>query len=164
MRYRAHGRYPLHLVASWHDKLALSSTRCLGTIWCFYAFALFGLVPLIDPEHQATYLYWSNVVQLVALPLIAVGTNVLSRSTRQRDQETHEAVLAELAIIRQEYATVRAIAKALELTVPEQQPVTCSCDTKPRKISARKVIQADPEVMTKPLGKADRDIRRPRKG
>ncbi|WP_155981941.1 hypothetical protein [Nocardia sp. BMG111209] len=57
-----------------NDRLAVAGTRALGTMWACYGLAVFGLAPLIDPGRQATYLYLSNLVQLIAVPILMVGT------------------------------------------------------------------------------------------
>lgn len=65
-------------------------------MWAFYLFFLYGLVPLIWPQYTDKILYWSNFLQLIALPALAVGAAVLAERTVQRDQETHDAVMKEL--------------------------------------------------------------------
>ncbi len=64
------------LVRRINDNLARAGTRAFGTMWACYGFALFGLAPLADPRHQDGYLYWSNVIQLVALPMLMVGARL----------------------------------------------------------------------------------------
>lgn len=61
-----------------NDLLASKATIAFSSMWAFYVFVLYGLLPLAFPNDQNNLLYWSNVVQLVALPLLAVGQRVLS--------------------------------------------------------------------------------------
>ena len=61
-----------------NESLALYLTKAFGTMWICYAFMVYGALPAfaIFQPHQASFLYWSNWVQLWSLPLIMVGTNI----------------------------------------------------------------------------------------
>ncbi|MFB7905240.1 hypothetical protein ACFC1T_02260 [Kitasatospora sp. NPDC056076] len=85
-----------------NERLAVVATRGFGTMWACYALVAFSLLPLVFPDQQAQLLYWSNCVQLVALPLLMVGQQVLGRAAERRATETHDAVLEELALLREE--------------------------------------------------------------
>lgn len=61
-----------------NESFAGKSTVVFSSMWAFYAFVAYGLLPLFFPKYQNDLLYWSNCVQLVALPLLAVGQRVLS--------------------------------------------------------------------------------------
>ncbi|MFJ2575957.1 hypothetical protein [Kitasatospora aureofaciens] len=84
-----------------NERVAVAATRGFGTMWACYALTAFSLLPLAFPDQQAQLLYWSNCVQLVALPLLMVGQQVLGRAAERRATETHDAVLAELALLRE---------------------------------------------------------------
>ncbi len=62
-----------------NETLAVWLTKAFGTMWVCYAFMVYGLLPAfaLFQNHQASFLYWSNWVQLWSLPLILVGTNIL---------------------------------------------------------------------------------------
>ncbi|MDA8441295.1 MAG: hypothetical protein M0Z55_02865 [Peptococcaceae bacterium] len=92
-----------------NDFVAEKSTLLFGTMWMFYAFFVYGLLPLIPQisAFQSQIFYWSGWVQLWALPLLMVGQNVMGRSAELRDQETHDAVMGELAIVQEELALAR---------------------------------------------------------
>ena len=66
-----------------NETIALKSTLIFGTMWTTYAFFLYGIIPALYPQHMSEMLYWSNTIQLWSLPLIMVGTNVLSRRFNQ---------------------------------------------------------------------------------
>jgi hypothetical protein len=87
-------------VSAFNERLAVRATWAFGTMWAFYVFTAYGLLPLLFPGAINTLLYWSNVVQLVALPLLAVGQSVLGRAAERQAKETHDAVLEELALLR----------------------------------------------------------------
>ncbi|MDQ7094235.1 hypothetical protein REC12_11605 [Desulfosporosinus sp. PR] len=92
-----------------NDFLAEKATLVFGTMWMFYAFFIYGLLPLIPilARYQSQIFYWSGWVQLWALPLLMVGQNVLGRAGEKRDQETHDAVMQELAFVKEELALAR---------------------------------------------------------
>ncbi len=53
--------------------LAVAGTKLFAALWACYGFTVFGLCPILDPHHLDIYLYWSNVVQLVATPMLMAG-------------------------------------------------------------------------------------------
>jgi hypothetical protein len=94
-------------------RIARRTTLIFGTMWMFYVFFIYGLLPLIPAlsQYQATLMYWSTWVQLWALPLIMVGQQVISRETEVRDRETHDATMAELQSAKDEVRMLKAILK-----------------------------------------------------
>ncbi|WP_134667833.1 hypothetical protein [Amycolatopsis sp. CFH S0078] len=91
-----------------NEWLAVRGTGAFGTMWAFYVFTVYGLLPVLFPAARDQLLYWSNVIQLVALPLIMVGQVVQGRAAEDRDQETHDAVMAELAELKEMHSELRA--------------------------------------------------------
>lgn len=87
-----------------NDVVAEKSTIVFGTMWVFYAFFVYGLLPLIPAltPYQSQLFYWSGWVQLWALPLLMVGQQVVGRSAEIRDQETHDTVMKEIEILKEE--------------------------------------------------------------
>lgn len=79
-------------VRNLNEGVAVLATRCFGTMWMFYILVCYGMLPVLSVfrPHQDTLLYWSNFIQLVALPLIMVGTNILGRESERRAKEDHE--------------------------------------------------------------------------
>jgi hypothetical protein len=94
-----------------NQRLARRTTLIFGTMWMFYAFFIYGLLPLIPAlaQYQSILMYWSTWVQLWALPLIMVGQQVLSKDTELRDKETHDATMAELLTAKEEIQLLKAI-------------------------------------------------------
>jgi hypothetical protein len=76
---------------------------------------LYGLLPLIPQiaKYQDKLLYWSNWVQLWSLPLLMVGQNVLGESAERREQETHDAVMTELKIAKDDRRELKKLTKEL---------------------------------------------------
>ncbi len=77
--------------------LAVKITVAVSTMWAFYLFLIYGLMPVVFPQYTDKFLYWGNVVQLVFLPLLSVGAAVMGRAKERQDAETHDAVMQELA-------------------------------------------------------------------
>lgn len=104
-----------------NDIIAEKSTLIFGTMWMFYAFFIYGLLPLIPQlqPYQNMLMYWSTWVQLWALPLLMVGQNVLERSAEKREQETHDAVMEELGIVKEELAIAREEREELKILLAE---------------------------------------------
>lgn len=75
-----------------NETFAVWFTKAFGTMWMFYAFTVYGLLPafVFFRPHEASFLYWSNWVELWSLPLIMVGTNILGRDAEKRSCLDHE--------------------------------------------------------------------------
>lgn len=92
------------MISRINDILATRITMMVGTIWAFYAFIIFGLTPLMWPEYEEKILYWSNFLQLVFLPIITVGTALLSRASEARAIEDHRTIKKEFALLQDAHA------------------------------------------------------------
>lgn len=90
-----------------NGRLAVFITKTFGSMGMFYALLIwmFGWMLLAtlgvgifarDPYPFVFLLFLSNVVQLLALPILAVGQQVLSRASEQQAEQTFkdaEAIL-----------------------------------------------------------------------
>src|SRR6266576_4667312 len=79
--------------------IAVRITRIVGTMYCAYVFTLVALValPAAIQQGSATVLVnWlsSNFLQLVLLPIIIVGHNVISAAQDARAEADHETLTA----------------------------------------------------------------------
>ena len=79
--------------------VAVRITRIVGTMYCAYAFALLALVALpaaIEQGSPTVLVNWlsSNFLQLVLLPIIIVGQNVISAAQDARAEADHETLTA----------------------------------------------------------------------
>jgi hypothetical protein len=79
--------------------VAVRITRVVGTMYCAYVFALIGLVALpaaIQQGSPTVLVNWlsSNFLQLVLLPIIIVGQNVISAAQDARAEADHETLIA----------------------------------------------------------------------
>ncbi len=85
-----------------NTRLAVAITKSVGTMWAAYLFALLALVSL--PAALAAFLRGDTVtgitwlsqsfLQLVLLPIIMVGQNVISASQDARAEADHETLTA----------------------------------------------------------------------
>ena len=88
------------IISKINEILATRITMWVGTIWAFYAFVIFGLTPLMWPSYEEQILYWSNFLQLIFLPVITVGTAIISRGSEARAVEDHETIKKEFALLQ----------------------------------------------------------------
>lgn len=107
-------------VSAFNDQLAVRGTMAFNTMWMFYAFALYGALGAVFPNQQGPLLYWSNWIQLVSLPLIGVGLWLMGRRSEQRAQETHDAVMEELALGREALRLLREESSELKEIIAAQ--------------------------------------------
>ncbi len=90
-----------------NERLALFLTKKFGTMTVFYVLALWMIVWIIlatlgvgvfqrDPYPFIFLLFLSNIVQLLALPVLAVGQQILSQASDRQAEQTFkdaEAIL-----------------------------------------------------------------------
>ena len=91
----------VNLISRINDVLAMRVTLLVGSIWAFYAFVIFGLTPLFWPQYEEQILYWSNFLQLIFLPVITVGTAIMSRGTEARAAQDHTAIQKEFTLLKE---------------------------------------------------------------
>lgn len=92
---------------TFNERLALFITKKFGTMWAFYALLIWMIAwPLLailgvsvfqfDPYPFIFLLFLSNIVQLLALPVLAVGQQILNRTIEHQINQTYkdaEAIL-----------------------------------------------------------------------
>jgi hypothetical protein len=96
IRSQVHGTGPL---GRFNAVVAVRITKIVGTMYCAYAFALLALVALpaaIEQGSPTVLVNWlsSNFLQLVLLPIIIVGQNVISAAQDARAEADHETLSA----------------------------------------------------------------------
>ena len=85
-----------------NNTIAVFITNIVGTMWCAYAFAILVIIPLFYPQTNTFIQYISSAfLQLVLLPLIMVGQNVLNSVTENRAKRDHKMIKEELSKIRE---------------------------------------------------------------
>ena len=97
-----HGQAAVHgsgVMGRLNAALAVRITKVVGTMYCAYAFTALALVALpaaIQQGSPTVLVNWlsSNFLQLVLLPIIIVGQNVISAAQDQRAEADHETLTA----------------------------------------------------------------------
>ena len=89
-------------IGQFNSRLAVLITKSVGTMWAAYLFVLIGLVSL--PQAWNAFIHGDTVtgvawlsqsfLQLVLLPIIIVGQNVISASQDARAEADHETLTA----------------------------------------------------------------------
>jgi hypothetical protein len=93
---QVHGSSRLGRVNAW---LAVRITKVVGTMYCAYIFTVIAFVALPSAIQQGSptvLVNWmsSNFLQLVLLPIIIVGQNVISTAQDARAAADHETLTA----------------------------------------------------------------------
>ena len=87
-------KLPLDRVSRLNDMIALRSNQVFATMGFFWFCLVFSLIPLKWPATMAFVQYASSgVLQLVALPLLGVGTILAARASDKLGKEQHDAVM-----------------------------------------------------------------------
>jgi len=89
-------------IGRFNNGLAVLITRSVGTMWAAYVFALIGLISFpqaLQAFHRGdmvTAISWlsQSFLQLVLLPIIIVGQNVISAAQDARAEADHETLTA----------------------------------------------------------------------
>jgi len=87
-------KLPLEKVSKFNDAIALRSNQIFATMGFFWFCLIFSLLPLRWPAAMPFVQYASSgVLQLIALPLLGVGTILAAKSSDKLAQEQHDAVM-----------------------------------------------------------------------
>jgi hypothetical protein len=98
-------------------------TSIVGTMWCALIFAVITLVALpaaLRTGDVVVIVGWvaQTFLQLVLLSIIMVGQAIESAKIEKRDQETHDAVMAEHAETREILREVQEILSKVHAVTP----------------------------------------------
>lgn len=81
---------------SFNDKFALAATKAFGSMvmfWILCVWACLPLIPLLASKKDAILYISSGFIQLVSLPLIIVGQNIMNIKSESRSERTLDTVL-----------------------------------------------------------------------
>ena len=100
--------------------IAVRITRIVGTMYCAYVFTFVALVALpaaIQQGSPTVLVNWlsSNFLQLVLLPIIIVGQNVISAAQDARAEADHETLTALHTMSKQQINILEGQNEILEL-------------------------------------------------
>jgi hypothetical protein len=129
VRSLVHGAGSLGQFNSW---LAVLITKNVGTMWCAYVFAVIGIVSLVGAVTGNLTLTLiaggisSYFLQLVLLPVIIVGQNVISTSQDARAEADHITLttlhamnVRQLEMLEQQHQILEQQQQILELLNPK---------------------------------------------
>lgn len=108
------------MLGRFNAAVALRVTKIVGTMYCAYAFTIIALVALpaaIQQGSPTVLINWlsSNFLQLVLLPIILVGQNVISTAQDARAEADHETLTALHALATQQIDILNAQNQILDL-------------------------------------------------
>ena len=116
-------------VGRFNTWLAVAITRSIGTMWAAYLFVLISLVSL--PQAWAAFVSGDTVtgiswlsqsfLQLVLLPIILVGQNVISAAQDARVEADHETLTAIHALNVQQLELLEGQRDILELLQQQER-------------------------------------------
>lgn len=91
-----HGEHP---IGRFNTRVAVFITRSVGSMWCAYLFTALALISLpaaIRSHDPVIIVSWiaQTFLQLVLLPIIIVGQNVLAKASDARAESDHKTLLA----------------------------------------------------------------------
>ena len=109
-----------HRVSWLNDQIASHANAIFATMGFFWFCLIFSLLPLKWPGSMAFVQYASSgVLQLVALPLLGVGTVLAARSSDQLAKEQHDAVMETVESMRQLMSEVHQLHIDLHVKIDE---------------------------------------------
>ena len=89
-------------VSGFNNRLAVSITNIVGTMWCAYAFAILALISLPEAIKggTSTLIAWvaQTFLQLVLLSIIMVGQKVAAEKSDRQLEQTYQDAEALLQI------------------------------------------------------------------
>lgn len=106
---------------SWlNDQIAIRANAIFATMGFFWFCLVLTLLPLKWPATMPFVQYASSgVLQLVALPLLGVGTILAARSSDQLAKEQHDAVMETVNDVRQMLSELHQLHLELNIRVNE---------------------------------------------
>jgi len=97
-----------------NDLVATRVTLAVSTMMCVYIFLAWSLLPLVVPRLESFVFYVSGgILQLIFLPLILVGQNLLSKEAENRAQQDHEAIMEILSDIQEDINSHQLLTREL---------------------------------------------------
>ena len=117
IRAQVHGT---SAIGRFNAAVAVRITKVVGTMYCAYVFSLIALVALpaaIQQGSPTVLVNWlsSNFLQLVLLPIIMVGQNVISTAQDARAEADHETLTALSQMNKQQLEILEGQSRILDL-------------------------------------------------
>jgi hypothetical protein len=112
-----HGENAMGRFNTW---VAVRVTRSVGSMWCAYLFAAIALISLpaaLQSGSALVIISWiaQTFLQLVLLPIIIVGQNVLAAASDARAESDHETLISIHTLTSEVHTITEQQSKILEL-------------------------------------------------
>jgi len=112
-----HGESVLGKFNTW---VAVKVTKSVGSMWCAYVFAAIALISLPSAIKSGSALVivgWvaQTFLQLILLPIIIVGQNVLAAASDARAESDHETLISIHTITAEVHTIAEQQSKILEM-------------------------------------------------
>jgi hypothetical protein len=112
-----HGENAIGKFNTW---VAVKVTGSVGSMWCAYAFAAIALISLpaaIQSGSALVIISWiaQTFLQLVLLPIIIVGQNVLAAASDARAESDHETLISIHTLTSEVHTIAEQQSKILEM-------------------------------------------------
>ncbi len=116
-----------HLLGRFNTWLAVKITRSVGSMWCACAFALIAAISLpaaIQSRSSVIIVSWiaQTFFQLVLLPIILVGQNVLAAASDARAESDHETLISLHALTSEVHTIAEQQTQILQLLEERTKP------------------------------------------
>ncbi len=122
-------KLPLKKVSKLNDNIALRSNQIFATMGFFWFCLVFSLIPLKWPASLPFVQYASSgVLQLIALPLLGVGTVLAARSSDRLAKEQHDAVMETVSDLHELMAELHKMHVELSAKVTDALTPDASVD------------------------------------
>ena len=112
-----HGDHAFGRINTW---VAVKITKSVGSMWCAYLFAAIALISLpaaIQSGSALVIISWiaQTFLQLVLLPIIIVGQNVLAAASDARAESDHETLISIHTLTAEVHTIAEQQSKILEV-------------------------------------------------
>ncbi|MDE8348207.1 MAG: hypothetical protein POG74_01805 [Acidocella sp.] len=116
-------KLPLDKIKQLNDQIAIRSNAIFATMGFFWFCLIFSLLPLKWPDTMPFVQYASSgVLQLIALPLLGVGTILAAKSSDKLAKEQHDAVLETMSNMHALMSEIHQL--HIELTAKVEQSLS----------------------------------------
>jgi len=113
-------KLPIDKISKLNDTIAIRSNQVFATMGFFWFCLIFSLLPLKWPAVMPFVQYASSgVLQLIALPLLGVGTILAAKSSDKLAKEQHDAVMETVKDMQILMAEIHQMHRELALKVGE---------------------------------------------
>ncbi len=116
-------------IGKFNTMVALAITKGVGSMWCAYIFTILSLISLpaaIKTHDPVVIIGWiaQTFLQLVLLPIIIVGQNVLAAASDARAEGDHQTLMAIHTLTTEVYDISQQQIKILELLEKNTKPAS----------------------------------------